>query len=61
MKESKQINGSYEEARKQIEELANYIDLCYSEESNREKQRIWLKIIKALERCEDEIHKILSL
>ena len=37
MKEFKQIDDSYEEARKQIEELASYIDLCYSEESNREK------------------------
>ncbi len=60
MKESKQIDDSYSEARKQIEELASYIDLCYSEESNREKQKIWFKITKAIERCEDDIHKILS-
>ena len=61
MKQPKQIDDSYEEARKQIEELANYIDLCYSEESNREKQKIWFKITKALERCEDDIHQILNL
>ena len=61
MKQPQQINGSYVVARKQIEELASYIDRCYSEERNREKQRMWLKIIQALEGCEDDIHKILSL